>query len=131
MNNEDFYRQAQRKVKAKKGFYYHLIAYVGVISMLYTIMFFEGGGEFLPVVIVGLSWGIGLASHYFNVFGTEHLEFMGANPDWEEDELEKELERLQHKRKLKEQILEEKELLEDLDRLELKEMESRTMDRDF
>ncbi len=122
MENEDLYEQAQKKIKAKKGFFYHLLAYVFTIGMLYAIMYFENGGELLPVIIVGLSWGIGLAAHYLYSFGTENLEILGFSSDWEEDELEKELERLQRKRELKEEIRKEKELLDEAEKLELKEI---------
>lgn len=132
MENEDIYEKASKKVKAKKGFFYHLFAYVLTIGMLYAIMYFENNGEILPVIIVGLSWGIGLVAHYFNTFGTENLEIIGINSDWEEDELEKELERLKRKRELKDEIRKEKELLDEAERLELKEIVKRPLeDGDF
>lgn len=122
MENEDIYEQARKKVKAKKGFLYHLLAYIFIIAMLYAIMYYENSGKLLPVIIVGLSWGIGLAAHYLYAFGTENLEILGFNPDWEEDQLEKELERLKQARELREEIRKEKELLDKAERLELKEI---------
>ncbi|PHI19368.1 hypothetical protein CEQ90_13510 [Lewinellaceae bacterium SD302] len=122
MDNEDIYEQANKKIKIKKGFFYHLLAYVFTIGMLYAIMHFENNGELLPVIIVGLSWGIGLAAHYLYAFGTENLEIFGFDSDWEEEELEKELERLRRKRELKEEIRKEKESLDEAERLELKEI---------
>ncbi|MEL6986644.1 MAG: 2TM domain-containing protein, partial [Bacteroidota bacterium] len=70
MEEGDIYKKAAKKVKAKKGFFYHLIAFACIIGMLYAIMYFENNKQFLPVIIVGLSWGIGLGIHYFSVFGT-------------------------------------------------------------
>lgn len=131
MEEQDIYREAARKVKAKKGFMYHAIAYVGVLAMLYMIMKTENNGEFLPVIIVGLSWGIGLASHYFRTFGTQHLEFLGFSSNWEEEELEKEIDKLKRSRRLREEELEERTRLEELDELELKEIQKRSLDRDF
>jgi len=131
MENEELYRKARRKVKAKKGFLFHLIAYVGVLGMLYSIMYFENGGDIVPVIVVGLSWGIGLASHYLATFGTEHLDFLGFNSNWEEDELEKELEKLKWKRELREEIQKEQELLDESEILELREIEKRPLDDDF
>lgn len=122
MDDENLYEQANKKIKIKKGFFYHLLAYVFTIGMLYAIMYFENGGELLPVIIVGLSWGIGLAAHYLYAFGTENLEILGLSSDWEEDELEKELERLKRKRELKEEIRKEKASLDKAERLELKEI---------
>ena len=94
-------------------------------------MYLENNGQLLPVIIVALSWGIGLATHYFNTFGTEHLEVLGFESNWEEEELEKEIDRLTRNRELKEQILQEKTLLNDLDQLELKEIEKKTLYRDI
>lgn len=131
MKNEDIYKKATKKVAAKKGFFYHLIAYACVIGMLYAIMQLENNGEILPVIVVGLSWGIGLASHYFKTFGTEHLEILGVNSNWEEEELEKELGKLKRKRELKERIQEAKDLLDDVESLELKEIEKKPLDDDF
>lgn len=125
MKDEDIYNEAQTRVKAKKGFFYHFLAYVFVIGLLYVIMQYENNGDLFPVIIVALSWGIGIAIHYFKVFGTENLSVFGINPHWEEDELEEEIERLKRKRELKEQLIKEKNLLDDLDSLELKEIEKR------
>ena len=130
MKNEDIYEKAQKKVKAKKSFFYHLIAYVFTLGMLYAIMQVENNGEILPVIIVGLSWGIGLVAHYFTAFGTENLEILGISADWEEEALEKELERLTRKKELKDQIRNEKEQLGESDSLELKEVVKRPLEGD-
>jgi hypothetical protein len=130
MKNEDIYEEANKKVKAKKGFFYHLIAYVFTIGMLYVIMQFENNGEIFSVIIVGLSWGIGLVAHYFNAFGTENLEILGISPNWEEEALEKELERLTRKRELKDQIRDEQNLLDESESLELKEVVKKPLERD-
>jgi hypothetical protein len=130
MKNEDVYEAAAKKVKAKKGFFYHLVAFVFTIGMLYVIMQFENNGEIFPVIIVAMSWGIGLVAHYFNAFGTDNLEILGISPNWEEEELEKELERLTRKRELKDQIRSEKELLDESENLELKEIVKRPLEGD-
>ncbi|SER38406.1 2TM domain-containing protein [Neolewinella agarilytica] len=130
MKDEDIYEKANKKVKAKKGFFYHLLAYVLTIGMLYVIMQYENNGEILPVLIVGLSWGIGLAAHYLTAFGTENLEIFGISANWEEEELEKELEKLRRKRELKEEIRAEKELLEEPEGLALKDIVKKPLERD-
>jgi hypothetical protein len=130
MKNEDIYEKASKKVKAKKGFFYHLIAYVATIGMLYAIMQVENNGQILPVIIVGLSWGIGLVAHYFNAFGTENLEILGISANWEEEELEKELAKLTRKRELKDQIRKEQGLLDEPEKLELKEVVKRPLEED-
>jgi len=131
MENDDIYKKAAQKVKAKKGFIYHFVAYAFVIGMLYAIMHFDNNGDILPVIIVALSWGIGLVVHYLKVFGTENLDILGVNPNWEEEELEQEIKRLQRKRELKERLKKEKELLEDSESLELKEIEKKSLKDDF
>ncbi|GJM35892.1 MAG: hypothetical protein DHS20C18_48930 [Saprospiraceae bacterium] len=131
MKNEDIYKKAKKRVQAKKGFFYHLLAYAFTVGMLYAIMHFEKNGEILPVIIVALSWGIGLATHYFKTFGTEHLDFLGINSNWEEEELEKEIKRLERKRELQERISKEKSLLDDSEDLRLKEIEKKPLQGDF
>ncbi len=131
MYNDEIYKKAKKKVKKKKGFFYHLIAYVGVLALITAIMYLDNEGDFIPAIIVGLSWGIGLASHYFGVFGTEHLGVFGINTNWEEEELEKEIDRLSYKRELKEQLAEEEMLLEEMERLELKEIRKRPLGREL
>ena len=102
MDNEEIYQEARRKVKAKKGFLYHFAAYASVIGLLYAIMYFENNGDLLPVILVALSWGIGIVIHYLKAFGTENLDFLGISPDWEEEELEQEIEKIKKRRELKE-----------------------------
>ena len=130
MKNDDIYEKASKKVKAKKGFLYHFIAYAMILTMLYFILQFENNGELLPLIIIGLSWGIGLVAHYLTAFGTENLEILGINSNWEEEELEKELDKLTRMRELKEQIRKEKNLLEESENLELKEIEKRALDEE-
>lgn len=134
MENEEIYRKAKKKVKAKKGFFYHFIAYVFVLAMLYFIIKVANNGPIIPVVIVALSWGIGIATHYLKAFGTEQLGFLGINPDWEEDELEYEIEKLTRKRELRERLHREQDLadeVDELDHLELREMQMNTIRKDF
>lgn len=129
MKNEDIYSKAKQRVKAKKGFYYHLISYAGTLVMLNAIMYLENNGDMTPVIIVALSWGIGLVLHYFNTFGMEHLDGLGFNSNWEEEALEKEIETLERKRELRERISQEKAYLDTTEHLDLKELEKRKLDK--
>lgn len=131
MENEDIYQKAAKKVKAKKGFFYHLLAFVFTLGILYAIMYFENGGDLLPVIVTGLAWGIGLAVHYFKVFGTENLDLLGINPNWEEDALEKEIKKLKRTRELKEELQKERNLMDDFEDLELKEIERKPSKDEF
>jgi len=56
---ERAYREAQRAASRKMGFLAHFVPYVCTI----TFLLFVAG--FRPAMIVALSWGIGLACHYF------------------------------------------------------------------
>ena len=82
------YKEAKKRVKKKKGFYSHLIAYLAVNSVLgFLILFTEG--EFAGFV-PGLFWGIGLAIHYVTVFGFPGSQRLGGM-EWEQEEIEREL----------------------------------------
>ena len=131
MNDEEIYKKARKKVKAKKGFFVHLLVYALIIGMLYVIISSENNGEILPVIIVAMSWGVGLGIHYLKTFGTEHLDFLGFESDWEEQELQKEVERLERKRDLKNRISNEENLLNDSEPLELKEIVKKPLRRDL
>ena len=85
----DPYLRAKKKVKAKKGFYGHLAAYVFVNLFMLVITMTQGEG--LNWLIPMSGWGIGLGMHYIRVFGWPGS---GAGSlDWEEKELQKELEK--------------------------------------
>ena len=56
---ERAYREAQRRAKARIGFFAHLIAYAGVNMLVLA----ESRGRSFPMAI---AWGIGLAFHYFS-----------------------------------------------------------------
>lgn len=108
------YTRAKKRVKQKKGFYNHLIVYVCVNLFMVTLMTITDGDP-LGWMVPAMGWGIGLASHYFRVFG---LPFGGVGgKEWEERELEKELEKEGYDLK---KYRREKELeLDDLDDDEL------------
>lgn len=70
----------------------HLTSYLAVGAFFLIMNLVTWDGEFwffFPLI----PWGLGLAFHYFSVFGTP---FIGG-PDWEERELEKERRRLASK----------------------------------
>jgi signal transduction histidine kinase len=52
-------RAARRRANARIGFHAHALTFLGV---LFIVLFFVGAR---PAMILGLCWGIGLASHYF------------------------------------------------------------------
>ncbi|MEM1322844.1 MAG: 2TM domain-containing protein [Bacteroidota bacterium] len=92
--HDETYRQAQKVVKKKKGFYSHLAVYVavGAFFLLMNLATFDSGGRewwfFFPL----LPWGVGLAIHYFGTFGLPGTDIL--TKEWEERETEKEMRRL-------------------------------------
>ncbi len=96
MNEEKIYRQAQKRVKAKKGFYGHFSAFiaVGVFFIAINLLSLPENPEiwfYWPM----LPWGIGLMIHYFAVFGLPGNRALSEK--WEDEEMQKELERLRRK----------------------------------
>ena len=84
----DPYSAAKTRVKRKKGFYSHLSVYLAVnIAMFFVVLLSGEGLNWLPIVLM---WGIGLACHFFSVFG---LPGIGAydSKEWEREEIRKEL----------------------------------------
>lgn len=107
------YFEAQKIVRKKKGFYQHLGAYIAVNTVLTLIIFFDS--HTFEGLIPASFWGIGLFIHYISIFGFPGREGLGGK-EWEQREIEKELQKLGPS--------EDFELpeLADEDELELKEM---------
>lgn len=78
MESEERYRRAKRRVLVLKGFYLHLINYIGVMGLLFLIDVLTGGGWWFYWPLLG--WGIGIAAHGLTVFGFKG--FLGS--EWEE-----------------------------------------------
>ncbi len=93
MNKSD-YKKARKKVKAKKKFYQHLSTYLVFCVFFFLLNYFTGEGWWFYWPILG--WGIGVALNYINVFGLPG--FPTDDPDWEEMEMEKELEKINRKK---------------------------------
>ena len=92
MNENELLKRAKKRVKAKKDFYAHLGSYIGTMLFLCFINFMTSPGYWW-VIWPAAGWGFGLISHYFSVFG-----FFGIQGDnWEEKELQKEMDRLRQK----------------------------------
>ncbi len=76
--------RAQKKVKAIKGFYTHLIVYIFVNAFLIITLFLnlDKGEQFwhFSSFSTAFFWGIGLVFHGLNVFGKSVV--LGS--DWEE-----------------------------------------------
>ena len=83
--------KAKKKVKAKKGFYQHLMAYAIINSFLFVLNIITSA-SYLWCVFPLLGWGVGLAFHYVEVFGIPGFDILSK--EWEDREMERELKRL-------------------------------------
>ena len=91
MTNEEEYLKIQKKIKLKKGFYFHLGLYVIIIFFLFIINFLtEGPGhKDWWYLFPAASWGTAVAIHALSVFVFSSAGFFGE--DWEARKLEEEL----------------------------------------
>lgn len=70
--------KARKRVKEVKGFYVHLLSYIGVNSLLIILnLLSKNSGYWFIFPLIG--WGIGLFSHAVGVFNL--VPFL--NKDWE------------------------------------------------
>ena len=68
VEDQDTERQAAiERIKNRRGFVPHVIAYVAVNSLLVIAWWLSGGGYFWPIWIIG-GWGIGLVMHAWSAF---------------------------------------------------------------
>jgi len=86
MSEEEIREIATKRVRAKRGFYSHLIAYIIVNLMLVAIWYFTGHGYFWPMWVM-LFWGIGLIFNAVAAFSRHDIS-------WETKEIEKEVEKI-------------------------------------
>jgi hypothetical protein len=82
------YEQARQHVRALRGFYTHLVVYLGVNALLHLIDLAGSPGvywAFWPA----LGWGVGLLMHAAGTF--RWLPFLGR--EWEERKIRKLMEK--------------------------------------
>ena len=96
MTEEEIYRKAKKRVKKKKGFYVHFAVYGAAIFFFFVVnmLTYADADGLLWFLFPALGWGIGLASHYASIFG---LPWAKIGDDWEEEELDKEMRRLERR----------------------------------
>jgi uncharacterized membrane protein len=89
INDDEIREIATKRVRARRGFYWHLTVYVVVNLMLIAIWYFTGGrdgGYFWPMWVL-LGWGIGLVFNAVAVFARGDV--------WSERQaIEKEIEKI-------------------------------------
>lgn len=84
-------RRARRRVKALKGLYIHLSAYV-LVNIYLIVSRLVTEPHDLSVLWVTAGWGIGVAAHAFAVFGTP------LTSRWEERKVNELVDREKRKR---------------------------------
>jgi len=87
---EQKYIRAKKRVKAIKGFYGHLAAYLAVNAfiLISSALSSEGGWKVFwewQSYNTAFFWGIGVVFHAFNVFGMSSL----LGKDWEDKKIKK------------------------------------------
>ena len=123
-------RKAKKRVKAKKGFYFHFASYAIVITFLFIMNRLTSPYENW-FIYPALSWGVGIAFHYIGVFGIPGIGTLSK--DWEDQEIEKELRKMGQNQEVLELPKRKKSRNElDMDdHLELKEMRKNYDDSEF
>lgn len=85
-NETELRELALKRLKAKREFGAHLVAYLTVNAMLVGIWYVTGVGFFWPIFII-MGWGIGIAFNAWDAFS--------APPG--PDRVAEEMERLRHR----------------------------------
>ncbi len=91
MYSQEEIQKAKKRVKARKDFYQHLMAYVIVNFFLFVLNMVTTPTQWwfhFPL----LGWGVGLAFHYVEVFGIPGFNILSK--EWEDQEMERELRKM-------------------------------------
>lgn len=92
---DEQYLIAKKRVKKKKRFYGHLMAYI-LVGIFFFILNITTDPYDMWFHFPMMGWGIGLGMHYFRVFG---FPFVGSlDASWEQREIEKELRKISGKK---------------------------------
>ncbi len=67
MKKDDAYTRAEKRVKARIGFYYHLTAYI-IVNLMLVFIWYSTGRESQWFWWPMMGWGIGLLFHGMGVF---------------------------------------------------------------
>ena len=124
------YREARKKVKAKKDFYGHLVSFIVMSAFFFALNMLTSPWSlwfYWPI----LGWGIAVIFHYFEVFGIPGVGQL--DKDWEEKAIQEELDRMRRTRGTEDEFQEEDEFL-DLDeerRKRAKRPQERTSKRNW
>jgi len=123
MSDEAAYSRIQKKVKRKKGFYFHLGLYVIIILFLTIINWLTAGRGRIDwwVAFPAVSWGTVVAIHALAVFIFSKDGVLGE--EWENKKIEREMNKRGYSM---DKVLPAEETLDIDEHLELKEVAKRT-----
>ena len=65
---EQLREAAVKRIKKRRDFYGHVVAYVIVNAFLVLVWYFTSGSYFWPMWVM-IGWGVGLAFNAWDVFG--------------------------------------------------------------
>ena len=102
MNDQEILAAAQKRVKKKKGFYWHLAVFIAM-GIFFGIIASGAPSPAESPLFALVPWSVGLFIHYVAVFGIPFLSVLGD--DWERRELEKEIDALKWKKHEQESML--------------------------
>jgi len=88
MDENKRYEKAKKRVEEIRSFYSHLFVYVVVNVGLFLLNIITSPRS-LWFYWVLIGWGIGLAIHALNIFGTERI----LGKDWEEKKIKELMEK--------------------------------------
>jgi len=140
MTEQEIYRKAKKRVKAKKNFFIHFGVFSATVALLFTINYITfHEAHIWWAFIPSVAWGIAIVAHYISVFGVgivgKLLNSFGYDApednDWEANEMKKEMEKI--KRQNYNKSIDDNITVPD-DKLELKEfkkLRDEWDDRDF
>ena len=118
--NKDIRKKAEKKVNAKKGFYITatVFASISIVLLIISMTLSSPAAAFwvrFPILVLALV----LCIIYVSIFGFPFNMLLNRG-DWEEEQIEKEMNKLYRQRR---SALPPGEELNEEDRLELKELE--------
>lgn len=88
------YREAKKRVEAKKEFYQHITVFVVMSVFFFTLNIITAPYAlwfYWPII----GWGIGVLFHYFEVFGFPAIPQMSQ--EWEDEQIREEMMRLEER----------------------------------
>ncbi len=122
------YHKARKRVRGKKGFYYHLAVAISVGLFLIAINLLVNPWVNWAIYPI-LAWGLVLFFHYLLAVG---IPFINLDKNWEDREIEREIRKMERKKNQLGPVQEDHlELDEKLELKEFKKLREEWDDQEF